>query len=104
MRRLSKGDLVVVTRGNHKGERGKVARVMIERDAVVVEGVNRVKRHVKPSGERPGGIVSREAPIHQSKLMLIDPETDKPTRVSHRIEDGKKVRVTKSGAKIQVVR
>ena len=100
MRRLQKGDQVVVVRGNHKGQQGKVVRVLAERDRVVIEGVNLVKRHVKATPERGGGIISVEAPLHQSKVMLVDPETGKPTRVSHKVEDGKKVRVAKSGAVI----
>jgi large subunit ribosomal protein L24 len=98
MQRLVRGDLVRVTRGNDKGKQGRVTRVLRERDAVVIEGVNLVKRHVKATAQRPGGILEVEAPIHASKVMPVDPETGKPTRVRVQILDGKKVRVAKSGA------
>ncbi len=101
MNRLQRGDQVIVTRGNHKGQKGTVVRVLTERDGVLIEGINMVKRHLKATPDRAGGIVSVEAPMHQSKVMLLDPETGKPTRVAHKIEDGKKVRVAKSGAVIQ---
>jgi large subunit ribosomal protein L24 len=69
---------------------------------VVVEGVKLVKRHVRATPQRPGGILEMEAPISASKVMLVDPETDKPTRVRHQTDDeGKKTRVGKSGASIQ---
>jgi len=102
MQRLKKGDEVIVTSGNDKGKRGKVLRVIAERDAVVVEGIRKVKRHVKSQPQRPGGIIEIEAPIHASNVMPIDPQTGKATRVKHKVEDGKKVRVAKSGATIVV--
>jgi large subunit ribosomal protein L24 len=98
MQRLVRGDLVRVTRGNDKGKQGRVTRVLLERDAVIVEGVNLVKRHVKATAQRAGGILEVEAPIHASKVMPVDPETGKTTRVRAQIVDGKKVRVAKSGA------
>jgi len=102
MRRLQVGDEVVVIRGNHKGKRGKVTRVVPDKDAVVVEGVNVVKRHVRSAPNRPGGIFEIEAPIHASKVMPIDAESGKRTRVRCKIEDGKKVRVAaRSGAELQ---
>ena len=100
MQRLRVGDQVAVIRGNHKGKRGRISRLVPDKDAVVVEGVNIVKRHVKATPQKPGGILEVEAPLHQSKVMLIDPETDKPTRVSYRDNDGKKQRIAKSGAEI----
>jgi large subunit ribosomal protein L24 len=98
MQRLVRGDLVRVMRGEDKGKQGRVTRVLLERDAVVVEGVNLVKRHVKATAQRPGGILEVEAPIRASKVMPVDPETGKPTRVRVSTVDGKKVRVGKSGA------
>lgn len=98
MERLVRGDLVRVTRGNDKGKQGRVTRVLKERDAVVIEGVNLIKRHVKATAQRAGGILEVEAPVHASKVMPLDPETGKTTRVRVRVEDGKKVRVAKSGA------
>lgn len=100
MQRLRRGDRVVVISGNDKGKQGRVTRVLTDRDAVVVEGVNVIKRHVKATAERAGGILEVEAPIHASKVMPVDPQTGKPTRVRVRVEDGKKVRVAKSGAVI----
>jgi large subunit ribosomal protein L24 len=100
MQRLQRGDLVRVIRGNDKGKQGRVTRVLLERDAVVIEGVNLVKRHVRATGQRPGGILEVEAPLHASKVMPVDPETGKPTRVKIKVEGGKKVRVAKSGATI----
>jgi large subunit ribosomal protein L24 len=98
MQRLKKGDSVVVISGNDKGKRGKVLRVIAERNTVVIEGVRKVKRHVKSQPQRPGGIIEIEAPIHASNVMPVDPQTGKPTRVKFKIEDGKKTRVAKSGA------
>jgi large subunit ribosomal protein L24 len=100
MQRIQSGDTVVVIRGEDKGKRGKVTRVLPDRDMVVVEGVNSVKRHIKATPQRPGGILDVEAPIHASKVMLLDPEGGKPTRVKFKVQDGKKVRVGKSGAVI----
>ena len=102
MRRIRTGDTVVVMSGEDKGKRGKVTRVLPERDLVVVEGVNSVKRHIKPSANRPGGILEVEAPLSASKLMLADPNGGKPTRVKFKTENGKKVRVAKSGVVIPV--
>jgi large subunit ribosomal protein L24 len=98
MQRLTVGDQVVVIRGNDKGKRGKVSKLTADR--VIVEGVNVVKRHLKQTPQRPGGILDVEAPISKSNVMLVDPTTNKPTRVSVKIENDKKVRVGKSGAAI----
>ena len=102
MERLHVGDQVVVIRGNDKGKRGKISK--LQADRVVVEGVNVVKRHLKQTPQRPGGILDVEAPISKSNVMLIDPTTNKPTRVSIKIENDKKIRVAKSGAAIPVTR
>lgn len=95
-RKIRKDDEVVVLTGRDKGKRGTVLRVITKTDRVLVEGVNVAKRHVKPSQADPsGGIVEREAPIHISNVALIDPESDRPTRVRHKtLEDGRKVRVS----------
>jgi large subunit ribosomal protein L24 len=100
MARLRKGDRVVVIRGNDKGKQGKVVRVIPERDMVVIEGINLVKKHLAATPQRPGGILEVEAPLHASKVMPIDPETGKRTRVKFKVQDGKKVRIAKSGAVI----
>ena len=102
MQRLTVGDQVVVVRGDDKGKRGKIARLVGDR--VVVEGVNIVKRHLKQTPQRPGGILDVEAPISKSNVMLVDPTTNKPTRVSIKVENDKKVRVAKSGAAIPVAK
>lgn len=104
MRRLHAGDQVVVIRGNDRGKRGKISRVLPERDAVVVEGVNLVKRHVAPTPQRAGGIIEVEAPLAASKVMLLDPETGKRTRIRYEVKEGKKVRIAKSGAEIPTQR
>ena len=98
MNRLRTGDEVIVIRGEDKGKRGKVTRMLPDRGLAVVEGVRRVKRHVKPTANRPGGILEVEAPLALSKLMLIDPSSGKPTKVKFKVEGGKKSRVGKDGA------
>jgi large subunit ribosomal protein L24 len=100
MQRLVRGDLVRVMRGEEKGKQGRVKRILAERDAVIVEGINLVKRHVKATAQRAGGILEVEAPLAASKVMPIDPETGKATRVRASVVDGKKVRVAKSGAQL----
>ena len=100
--RLRKGDLVVVISGTDKGKQGKIARLLKDMDRVVVEGVNLVKRHMRPSPRNPqGGILEREQPIAACKVMPVDPKTGKGTRVHFKTDDkGNKVRVAKSGDEI----
>ena len=97
------GDTVVVISGKDKGKQGKVIAAMPKKGKVVVEGVNMVKRHTKPNAKQPqGGIISQEAPIHISNVQLIDPVSQKPTRVGYKFVDGKKVRYAKkSGEEIK---
>ena len=103
MNRLRTGDRVRVISGKDKGKEGRIAKVLLEDGKVIVEGINMVKRHEKPSPRNPqGGIITKEAPIFASKVMPIDPETGKPTRVKIKIEDGKKTRIAKSGAALPV--
>jgi len=78
--------------------------VLRERQAVVIDGVNLVKRHVRATPQQPGGIVEKPAPIAIGKVMLLDPETGKPTRVRYEVRDGEKVRVAASGAVISAER
>ena len=104
--RIRKGDTVVVISGKYKGKTGKVTRVLVEDDRVVVEGVNLVKRHMRPSPRNPaGGILEREQPIFACKVMPVDPKTGKGTRVSVKtLEDGRKIRVaTQSGDELPTV-
>ena len=99
-RRIKKDDEVVVIAGRDKGAKGRVLKVLIDRDRVLVEGVNRVKRHQKPTPQVPqGGIVEKEAPIHVSNVMLLDTKEDAGARVRMGVDkDGKKVRISaKSG-------
>ncbi|WIM68100.1 50S ribosomal protein L24 [Corynebacterium breve] len=101
--KIKKGDMVQVISGPDKGAQGKVIESYPQRDKVLVEGVNRVKKHVANSateaGAQSGGIVTQEAPIHVSNVMILDSEGT-PTRVGYRFdENGKKVRVAKSNGK-----
>jgi large subunit ribosomal protein L24 len=98
MERLKVGDLVQVISGKEKGKQGKITRILKDEGRVVVEGVRVQTRHMKPSQRSQGGKITKEAPIDASKVMPIDPETQKPTRVKVKEQDGKKVRVAKSGA------
>jgi large subunit ribosomal protein L24 len=101
MQRLKVGDLVQVISGDDKGKTGTITKLLKKEDRCVIEGINLVTKHQKPNARnQQGGKVSQEAPIHVSKVMLVDPETKKPTRVKFEVKDGKKVRVAKSGATI----
>ena len=101
--KLKKGDLVTVIAGKDKGKQGKVMRLLSERARVVVEGINRVKRHTKPSQQNPqGGILEKEGAIHVSNVMLLDPKTNKGGRVKVVAKGDKKVRVfKKSGTELK---
>ncbi len=106
MARLKKGDLVQVitgrtqARGGDRGKQGKVIAVLVEKNRVLVEGINFVTKHVRVGqtqrGTKTGGIETMEAPIHVSNVALVDPETKKPTRVGVRLEDVTKDGVTKT--------
>jgi large subunit ribosomal protein L24 len=101
--RLKKGDTVVVISGKDKGKQGKITRLLADLDRVVVEGVNVVKRHQRPTPKNPqGGILEREQPIHASKVMPVDPKTGKGTRVrTGKDASGKKIRIAvKSGQEL----
>jgi len=93
--KIKKNDEVVVISGKYKGVKGKVLQVRPSESRVVVEGVNRHKWHIKPTQEKPGHIIDREAPIHVSNVALVDPKTKKATRVGYKMEGDKKVRVSK---------
>ena len=100
--KIKKGDRVQVMTGRDRGQRGEVISVSPAESRALVRGVNMVKRHQKPRGmNAPGGIVEKEAPIHLSNLALIDPASDKPTRVGFKtLDDGKKVRVAKRSGEV----
>ncbi|MEC9216511.1 MAG: 50S ribosomal protein L24, partial [Pseudomonadota bacterium] len=94
--KIKKGDRVVVTTGRDKGKSGEVLAVQRDRNRVLVQGVNLVKRHQKPSQTAQGGIIEKEASVHISNVAHIDPKTDQPTRVGYRLlDDGRKVRFAK---------
>ncbi len=97
MAHVRKGDTVVVVAGKERGKRGKVLRVIPGKGRVLIEHVNMTKKHQRPTQKlRQGGIIEREGPIHLSNVMLVDPQTDKPTRVGVRsLADGKKARVAR---------
>lgn len=103
--KIKRGDRVVVLAGKDKGKQGEVERI-IKGDRpgdhkVVVAGVNRVKRHTKPSQTTQGGIIERESPIHISNVALVDPKDDAPTRVGYTfLEEGQKVRFAKRSGEI----
>ncbi|SIS71453.1 LSU ribosomal protein L24P [Alicyclobacillus vulcanalis] len=100
--RVKTGDKVVVIAGKDKSKQGRILKVYPKEGRVVVEGVNIVKRHTKPNPQHPeGGIVEKEAPIHVSNVMLVDPKTGEPTRVGYKfLEDGRKVRYAKKSGEI----
>lgn len=93
---VKKGDKVKVITGKDKGKSGKVLAAFPKKDRVLIEGINMVKKHTKPSNVNPqGGILNVEAPIHVSNVMLLDPKTGEPTRVGYEVKGDKKVRVAK---------
>ena len=100
--RIRKGDTVEVISGADKGKRGEVLRVIPKDDRAVVQGVAIAHRHTKPRGMgQPGGIADREASVHLSNLMLVDPKSDKRTKVGFRVlEDGWKVRVARATGQV----
>nr|WP_054656572.1 50S ribosomal protein L24 [Lentilactobacillus otakiensis] len=86
--------------GKDKGKEGTVTKTIASKDRVIVEGINKVKKHTKASSTNPqGGIIDAEAPIHVSNVMLIDPSTNEPTRIGIKVEDGKKKFVTQRNRK-----
>jgi large subunit ribosomal protein L24 len=103
--KIKKNDQVMVISGRDKGKRGRVIEVLTKEGKVMVEGINIKKKHVRPNRQRgiAGGILEREAPIEISNVMVLDPNTRKPTRVAYQVlQDGRKVRVSKrSGAVIE---
>ncbi len=99
--RVKKGDRVVVTTGRDKGKSGEVLGVMPKEGRVLVQGVNMVKRHTRPTQTQQGGIVEREAPLNLSNVMLADPKSGEPTRVGFKVlDDGRKVRVAKRSGEV----
>ena len=103
MRRIRRDDEIIVIAGKDKGRRGKVMRMVEDGERVIVAGVNMIKRHTKPNPARgvAGGIIEREAAIHVSNVMLLNPATKKGDRIGFRtLEDGRKVRYFKSNNEV----
>ena len=99
---VRKGDTVVVVAGKERGKRGRVLRVIPDKNRVVVERINMIKKHQRPTQKlRQGGIIEREGAIHLSNVMLVDPTSSKPTRVGVRqLADGKKARIARKSGEI----
>ena len=103
MFKIKKDDEIIVITGKDKGKRGKVLRVLKEKETVLVEGINMIKKHVKPNPNKnvEGGIIAREAPLNISNVAIYNPMTQKADRVGFKIlEDGKKVRIFKSSGEL----
>ena len=99
--KIKSGDTVRVIAGDHKGLEGKITKVLVDKNKAIVEGVNMVSKHTKPSAKSPqGGIVKKEAPIQISNLSLIDPKTKEITKTGTRIEGDKKVRFSKKSNQV----
>jgi large subunit ribosomal protein L24 len=95
---ISKDDTVIVLSGKYRGKMGRVLRVYPDKDKLIVEHVNVIKRHTRPNPQKgiQGGIIEKEGPIQASKVMVVDPTSGKPTRVGYkRLADGKKVRIAR---------
>jgi len=98
--KIKKGDAVIVTVGKDKGKEGKVLEVRPADEKIIVEGINMMSRHTKPSQNQSGGIVRTEAPLNVSNVMLKDPKDGKPTRVGFKVEEGRKVRFAKRSGEV----
>jgi large subunit ribosomal protein L24 len=99
---VKKDDTVIVITGKDKGKKGRIIAAYPRENRVLVEGINMVKKHAKPTQQNPqGGILDQEAPIHVSNVMLIDPKSGKPTRVGYKVlENGEKVRIAKKSGEV----
>ena len=98
--KIKKGDQVVVLSGDDKGKTGEVVKSMPKESKVVVQGVNLVKRHTKPSQTTPGGIVTKEAPIDISNVAIVDPKSGKASKIGYKEVNGKKVRVARKSGEV----
>lgn len=97
---IKKGDVVLVIAGADKGKKGNVVEVIRDKQRVIVEDVNIVKKHRKPTQNEPGGIIEMPAPIHISNVQLLDPKSGEPTRIGRKLVDGKLVRYSKKSGEI----
>ncbi len=99
--RLKKGDRVIVTTGRDKGKQGEIVRMLVKDGRALVQGVNMIKRHTRPSQAGAGGIIEKEAAIHLSNLALIDPKSGLATRIGFKtLDDGRKVRFAKRSGEV----
>ncbi|MDR0942139.1 MAG: 50S ribosomal protein L24 [Holosporales bacterium] len=98
--KIKKGDVVQVTAGKSRGQRGTIKKVFLDKRQVIVENINVVVRNKKPDYRHPEGSFKKEMPIDVSNVALIDPSTDKPSKVGYKIEDGKKVRYFKKSGNV----
>jgi large subunit ribosomal protein L24 len=99
--KIKSGDVVRVIAGDHKGSEGKILRVIRDKNKAIVEGVNMVSKHTKPSAKSPqGGIVKKEAAMHISNLSLIDPKSKEATKVGFKVEGDKKIRFSKKSNQV----
>ncbi|MBK7096482.1 MAG: 50S ribosomal protein L24 [Saprospiraceae bacterium] len=97
---IKKGDQVIVTEGDFRGKKGRVLEVFPKKYRAIVEGVNIIKKHQKPTNNQKGGIIEKEAPVHISNLMLADPKSGEATRIGRKLVDGKLVRYSKKSGEI----
>ena len=98
--KIKKGDQVIVLSGEDKGKTGEVVKALPKESKVVVQGINLVKRHTKPSQTTPGGIVTKEAPINVSNVAIVDPKSGKATKVGYKENKKKKVRVARKSGEV----
>ncbi|MEM1398487.1 MAG: 50S ribosomal protein L24 [Pseudomonadota bacterium] len=99
--KLKKGDKVMMMTGRDKGRQGEIVKVLPRENRVIVDGVNVVKRHTRPSQTQAGGIIEKAASVHASNVAIVDPKDGKPTRVGYRtLEDGRKVRFAKLSGEV----
>jgi len=99
--KIKSGDVVKVIAGDHKGSEGKVLRIIRDKNKAIIEGVNMVSKHTKPSAKNPqGGIVKKEAAMHISNLSLIDPKSKEATKVGYKVEGDKKIRFSKKSNQV----
>jgi len=100
MKKIRKGDKVVILAGKDKGRTGEVVKVMPKDDKALVRGINMIVRHQRQSANQEGGIIRKEAPIHLSNIAIADPKDGKPTRVGFEVRDGGKVRIAKRSGEV----
>ena len=99
--KIRKGDRVIITTGRDKGKKGEVLKMFPDENRALVSGVNMVKRHQRQTARSQGGIINKEAPLHQSKIAHVDPKTGGPTRIGFKVlEDGRRVRFAKKSGEV----